>query len=330
VTRQLRIADLRARLAQQADQGAELTSDYRIATEVGRTFLAASRDQAPTLLVPLSEAPAIPGRRGGGFSLKSAERVEFSHSGRRWVQPAATIECTDVAVLDAFLVLVLDIVDRIGPGPEPVQWRTVLEGVEEWQALFARRVPMTAEQQLGLWGELWFIAQSADADAVVSAWLGPSRAAVDFFSGGVGLEIKTSTRRHIHAVSLSQTSAPAGVHDTYLLSIWAGLDPQGGLSVAELADLIFARAADPSEFLRKLAAVGFVPADRTYYESRWRTLQIPLLVRTDDVPTVRGVDPGVSLVRYTVTLGGEPLVPGAVAASVWRKFDILDSSELLQ
>jgi hypothetical protein len=144
-----------------------------IATTVGSAFLARARSGAPTLLIPLDVVPVAVGRRGGGFSLNPAARVVFEYSGRRWEQSAAALECTDIQLSDVFLVLVIDICCRISSTAGNITWRAILAWVEEWQTLLSRRNLLTAEQQLGLWGELWTTSKARDPDSLVSAWRGP-------------------------------------------------------------------------------------------------------------------------------------------------------------
>ena len=174
-------ASLREAIAAVGAPSADEANDYRIATSVGPAFLARARSGAPTLLIPLDVAPVTVGRRGGGFSLTPATRVAFEYAGRRWEQAAATLECTESQLVDAFLVLVVDIARRLASAAGEITWPTILAWVEEWQMLLARRAVLTAEQQLGLWGELWVISKAVNPDPLVAAWRGPEGEAVDFF-----------------------------------------------------------------------------------------------------------------------------------------------------
>ena len=106
-------ASLREAIAAVGAPSTDDANDYRIATSVGPAFLARARSGAPTLLIPLDVAPVTVGRRGGGFSLTPAPRVAFEYAGRRWEQAAAALECTESQLVDAFLVLVVDICRRL-------------------------------------------------------------------------------------------------------------------------------------------------------------------------------------------------------------------------
>lgn len=312
-------ASLREALAAIGTPSADDANDYRIATLVGPAFLARARSGAPTLLIPLDFAPVTVGRRGGGFSLSPAPRVAFEHGGRRWEQAAATLECTESNLVDAFFVLVVDIARRLATAGE-ISWPTILAWVEEWQMLLARRATLTAEQQLGLWGELWVISNATDPDPLVTAWRGPEGEAVDFFFDGVALEVKVSRRAHVHHVSQRQIDLPVGVHKAYLLSVWVGIEPVRGISLAELVDAALARVSDAPSLLKQIALLGYSPLDRDQYATRFTPLETPLWFRAEDVPRVRAIDPGISQVRYVVTLDIDRSLASEVASGLWRHF----------
>lgn len=295
-------------------------NDYRIAASVGQAFLARARSSAPTLLIPLDAAPTTVGRRGGGFALNPLPRVAFEHNGKRWEQAAATLECTDSQLVEVFLVLVVDIADRLASSTSQVAWSDILGWVEEWQMLLARRGLLTEQQELGLWGELWVISRANDIDRLVKAWRGPEREAMDFFLEGIALEVKASRRAHVHHVSQSQLDRPAGVHEGYLLSLWVAVEPSRGVSLGELVDEVLTRVSDPPAVLKQIAAVGYVPLDRDQYATRFLPLESPRWFRSDDVPRVRSFDPGVSQLRYVVTLNPAKALSGELEGRLWSHF----------
>ena len=266
-------------------------NDYRIATSVGPAFLARARSGAPTLLIPLDVAPVTVGRRGGGFSLTPATRVAFEYGGRRWDQAAAALECTESQLVDAFLVLVMDISRRLASSASETTWPTILALVEEWQTLLARRAVLTVEQQLGLWGELWVISKAVNPDPLVAAWRGPEGEATDFFFDGIALEVKVSRRAHVHHVSQRQVDMPVGMHKAYLLSVWVGVEPVRGTSLAELVDTALARVSDAPALLKQVALLGYTPLDRDQYGTRFIPLDPPRWFRAEDVPRVRADRP---------------------------------------
>lgn len=302
--------------AEAPDEGG---GDYILATRVGVAFFGRARTGEASLLVPLTTAPSVAGRRGGGFALRPLATVAFEFEGAGWEQPAAVVECTDPTMIDAFLVLVVDVARRLAMANE-VTWSTVLAFVDEWQALLARRAVMTVERQLGLWAELWLLSISSEPDRLAAAWRGPDGDATDFFVDGSALEVKASRKRHEHHVSLRQVADPVGRHAAYVMSVWIGVDPDRGQSLPELVEGVLARAADGPTLLKRIAQIGYSPADRDHYSTRFIVLDLPLWWHVDDVPRVRQVDPGISQVRYVVALDPERAVADAIATALWQQF----------
>ncbi len=292
--------------------------DFSIAASIGHAFLAKARNGRPALLVPLAGGPAgiAIGRHGGGFSLSPPQSVAFRYSQRRWEQAAATLQCTDERVATAFLVLASDVARRLDESGGDVEWGTLLHWVDEWQALFGRRTVLTADAQLGLWGELWLMSQALPPDRLAEAWRGPTGDSVDFFIDGIGVEVKTSCRPHVHHVSVQQVQAPVGLHESYLVSIWVKPDPAAGISLQDLVDGLLARVTDSAALLRRLGDVGYSPLDRDQYCERFVELDTPLWFVADAVPTVRSIDPGVSSVRYVVRLDSDSALPSELAAEM--------------
>ena len=318
------VAGLRRAFEMVSPPSSAAEEDYRIAASIGCAYLARSRSGTATVLIPLTSETAAIGRRGGGFALSPASIVAFNYEGRRWHQPAACLECTDLALTDTFFVLVLDLVKRFETMDPTKRWPATLEWLEEWQSLLARRSLMTTEQQLGLWGELWFIAQSSNVDVLLSAWRGPDSDAFDFFVDEVGIELKVSRRPHVHHVSQRQVQAPAGDKQAYLLSIWVTPDPMKGVSLAELIDRLVAILEDPPSFLKKISMLGLSMHDRDQYDTRYVMLEEPRWFRAEDVPRIRVLDDGISDLRFVVTLDPDSSLPKSAAHDLWRRFGHLD------
>lgn len=309
--------DFRKALAQLPNR-VEASRDYQIAGAVGPTYLARSPQGAPSLLVPFESVSQGIGRSGGGFSLTSAAKVAFELSGKRWEQPAAILECIEPSLFDIFLVLASDIAQRLSVGT--VTWANLVTCVEDWQELLGKRSALSVESQLGLWGELWLITQSAHPDSLVAAWRGPERDAVDFFLQGVGIEVKTSRQRRVHHISQSQVDRPKGDFHAFVCSIWVGVDPQQGRSLPELVEHSMKSVSDPAELLRLVGSAGYAPIDREQYPVKYLTLDSPLLFRADDVPRVRVADHGISQLRYVVALDQSNALRDDDAAIVWQRF----------
>ena len=291
---------------------------YTLLGEIDGTYPARSRDGLPALVIPVPAiGPTATGRRAAGCELAGHSSLRFAHAGRKWDQPAAVLICNNPEVVDVFAVLATDVVRRLG---RKATWTAVLLIVEEWQALLAPRGRPSAEIELGLWGELWFISQSADVDRAIGGWRGPERDATDFFIAGIAAEVKTTKARRQHHVSLSQVESPVGVHEAWLVSLWLKVDPASKETVPFLVDEILRRASDAGEALRRIARGGFSPVDRHEYTIGFTMLSAPEWYAIADVPRVRVADTGVSHLRYRVSLDEDRCAKPVVAERLRRHF----------
>ena len=143
-------------------------NDYVITGQFANSLLG-SVNGTPSVLFPLANVPSGVSRRGGGFALIPAACVSYEYAGERWEQASAVLECSEANLLHTFVVLAADIIDRAARSQSDFTWQRLVEWVEEWQSLLGKKQLLTAEQQLGLWGELWFISQAAQPDLLVAA-----------------------------------------------------------------------------------------------------------------------------------------------------------------
>src|SRR5262249_33945285 len=106
----------------------------------------------------------------------------------------------------------------------------------------------------------------------------------------------------VHYVSQSQVDAPVGSNESWVISIWVKIDPATSLTVPLLADRILDRASDRGDALRRLVRAGYSPVQRSGYATSFVLLAEPEWYATNDIPRVRAADPGVSQLRYRITL----------------------------
>jgi hypothetical protein len=299
--------------------GELVSNDYVLLDSIDLCFAARSRSGKASFVIPLTEScSSMIGRCASGCELVGYRDLQFVHHDREWSAPAAALVCVDDQLLDVFAVLCADIANRLGSAVPP--WPAVLAIVEEWQALLAPRGRLNAEAELGLWAELWVIEQSIDVTRTLEGWRGPEHDSVDFFIDAMALEVKASRVRRQHQVSQSQVERPAGVHEAWFLSFWAKVDPVGGVSVPELADLILDRAANRASVLRLFALGGYVAADRRAYSQRFILMAEPEWYRAEDIPRVRSADEGVSMLRYRIDLEEAARADEGRARFLWQHF----------
>jgi hypothetical protein len=282
-----------------------LTADYDIVVVEGADLraahLAVSRRGCPSLLVPVPHIGSDSTRLTHGVAVSAATDLEFARGGERWRCPAAVVECRDPRLVRTFAALVGAVVARLGDGPPP-SWATVSSLLSEWERLLGRRQLLTGESELGLWGELWCIARSSRAPAMLEAWRGPEAERIDFLLDGLGIEVKVGRRPGVHMVSQSQVEEPLGDAPVVFVSMYVMVEPLRGYGLPELVREVARQLDDAASFEEKLAAVGYSRDDEGAYNKRYVLLEPTLFYRREDVPRVRAADGGVSDLRYRVEL----------------------------
>jgi hypothetical protein len=296
--------------------------DYIVGRGVAGAFAGLSRSGTPALLLPLEGRVPRVVRSAAGCVLRAAERVDFQVDGRRWVEPAAALECAEPDLLETFAVLAADIAVRSVPAPgRRVRWAYLTELVEQWQALLAAPRVLEVEAEIGLWGELWFILAGTDPRLLVDAWLGPEGTPVDFMRYDRAVEVKASRARLSHHVSQAQVQRPVGAVRAYLLSLWVGIDPTLGMTLAAQVAALRRIVLDSAELLRRLLQAGYHPKHEAAYTRRYILLEPARWFDVLAVPCVRQADPGISGLRYVVHLDESRCLAPDGRDRPWQSFD---------
>lgn len=210
---------------------------------------------------------------------------------------------TDSALRDIFSVLVADVLDAVGPVPEPAgQLRAFLERLRRWEELFSQYVPdgLGPAARQGLYGELWALRWLLDvgkvaAEVALGAWVGPDRAPQDFRFAKAALEIKTtsgsSQTLHIGGLwQLDETQAGP----LFLLHLPLAVSGPGaeGETLPALVNTLAARfAANPAQsarFSQRLLAAGYLHTQAGLYEAEvWRPRPPRLFAVAGDFPRLQ-------------------------------------------
>jgi hypothetical protein len=133
----------------------------------------------------------------------------------------------------------------------PSGLRSAVEGLVE---LFSALQRAAKTSVLGLWGEIFLIGESADADVLLDAWHQLPNDHYDFARGDHRLEVKTTIGRRQHSVSLDQLTPPAGVEVAFASIVTES--STAGSSVIELIAATAARCAAPDAAARLLAGAS--------------------------------------------------------------------------
>lgn len=287
---------------------------YSIRLPLASCFAARGPSGSAALLIPIAGDVDAPGRAFEGVTLDFKSRVRFELPERGWEAAAAVVECVDEELLRTFCVLCSDMAARLARPSGTATTREVIEALWEWENLLRAQARLSDADELGLWGELAFLATLEDIEHGVRAWRGPEGFTVDFFSGGVGVEIKASKARFRHHVSHDQIAAERDF-PTYVVSFWLGTDPTSGRTLPEVVEALDGRVTDVTAWERLLLKAGYRRSSANQYTAKYVILDAPACFREGDVPRVRAADPGVRQLRYVVELESDK----AMLADEWRK-----------
>lgn len=289
---------------------------FTIALGVAKSYFAVDSRGRPSLLIPVASGRAQIGRDIGGLSVSYDAGLRFQIGGREWESAAVELSCLDGALLRTFSALAIDVSSHVA-GPELPSSRAVSDALGQWERLLRARHRLTPQEEIGLWGELWTLARMETPDAAVHAWQGPSHAVIDFLCGSIAIDCKTSTQRLHHCVSQEQLDRPCGDAAMYIVSLWIGCDPMGE-SLSELVSRLDALLSESTTFEAKLLEAGYSRLDSALYRQRFAVLEEPLVFAEAAVPRIRAADPGVSAIRFTVTLDEAKALDAKGAREVLR------------
>jgi hypothetical protein len=192
-----------------------------------------------------------------------------------------------------------------------------LSVLARWRAFWSSTAsPLTHEELLGLFGELWFLhrwigAQSPDS---VESWNGPDGARYDFQWSAASVEVKTaqsgSTGGVVHRIAgLDQLDdPPRGTLYLFSLQVLPDTQSQNTLIalIEELRRSLGAASARILEFDRKLAQTGFSTVDPSIPELRLRVIAEHLYSVSEGFPRLtrrsfaRDVPAGVNGIVYNL------------------------------
>lgn len=247
---------------------------------------------------------------GKGFEVM---RVDPFGDGRTWL----ALSRKESGSPELFAEMVGDVAEAMGIDAvqgEAVVLRSMLRRVRMWQQFMSRGAgPLGAEAELGLAGELYFIARFLDAgissDEVLKGWVGPDDAPQDFLLGDGAIEAKatmSSSGFPVKVGSLEQLDDSI-VSPLFLAAVrFSGGEKGATLSemVAEIEKRLEATPGAIDHLQERLMAAGYSDAHKSQYTRRFEPKERRVLSVTEGFPRLTsGVVPlGVTRALYEINL----------------------------
>lgn len=272
-------------------------------------FVGRDAHEAPVLLLGSRDAPH---GLSAPIRLKGVE-VQFAApcrltlpDGQLAERRLSVVSCvaTEPQLQRYFLQICEAILCLVGPDPSFTQ---VTGAVRRVIDLFQRLLRPPTREIFGLYGELLFIAWSANTHDALRAWRSAPEARYDFALDDLRLDVKASASRvRVHHFSLDQCRPAPGTLGVICSLL---IEPGAGLSLGELVTRIESRVADAPDLQMKLhetvaesLGAGIAEGLRTRYDDRAARASVALFL-AGDVPAPAGpMPPGVTEVRFKADL----------------------------
>jgi len=269
--------------------------------------------------VPSGEQGALAERISRGIRVQTLE-YKVDAAGLREV--FVEIACLEPEGYSALDMVGSEIVDALAKGASIKRIRLIQGVLLKWRKFWSDTPQkiLSKEQQIGLFGELWFLCKwlipRVGAEKAVTMWRGPVGARNDFESEGISIEVKTSGKiDESHQINgLEQLLVPADCK-LYFFSLLVRDEAGASESLVNLVGELKETLADnfllQQRFDGMLAAANFQESDvEQYQKTRFRIRGQGLYLVGDGFPRLipqsiaEGLPKGVHDVKYGLRLDG--------------------------
>jgi len=299
--------------------GERLTVRLAVPSRCEDVFIAvdAARRRYVLVRIPDGESGSIAERASRGIAVQTVEiKVDGTAKTVVFVE-IACLEQTGYAAVD---IVTLELVDALAAGASIGRVRLVQSVLSKWRRFWSGVAQnlLPREKQLGLFGELWFLARwllpAIGSDNAVAMWRGPVGSRNDFERHAWSVEVKTTGKldgtHQIHG--LEQLLEPPGV-ELLLFSLMVRDEASGVESLPKVVSEIRGHLASDhvvlSKFEGMLAAAGYDDAFAVEYDKLKLRIRGQGLYRVKaDFPRLvpasvpAGMPPGVTEVSYSLRL----------------------------
>lgn len=204
--------------------------------------------------------------------------------------------------------------DAAAPEGEASVLKTMLRRVHMWQQFMSRGAgPLSPEAELGLAGELFFMARLLGAgvshESVLSGWVGPDDAPQDFLLGDGAIEVKATMSSSGFPVKIgSLEQLDDAVASPLFLAAVRFTAGEGGSTLPEMVAEVerrFEGETSAADFLReRLMVAGYSEVHASQYSRRFEPKDWRVLLVSKGFPRLTpGVVPaGVTRAVYEINL----------------------------
>lgn len=278
--------------------------------------LNASKQRHVLVVLPDGELGELAERTSRGIAVQTVELRPGGEATKRFIE----IVCLDSQGHAALDTIAQELIEALEAGASIGRLRLVQNVLAKWRRFWSgiAQGVLSKEEQLGLFGELWFLnrwlAPALGVSAAVTMWRGPAGARNDFEAPGLAIEVKTTGRVDgAHVINgLDQLLEPPGGR-LMLFSLLVRDEASGTenlpAQVAEARGLIAADYALQSQFDALLYAAGYDDRLATEYAKLVLRIRESGLYKVAEgfprlVPAslVGGVPVGVRTVEYELRL----------------------------
>jgi hypothetical protein len=253
-------------LESQPPSGERLTARLAVPDSRDDVFIAvdAAGRRYVLVTIPPGEPRELAERVSRGVEVKTVE-MKAGIGARQDFIEIACLEAEGYAALDT---IALEMVEALQAGASIGRVRLVQNVLAKWRRFWAgvSQGLLSKEQQLGLFGELWFLCRwltpATGSSKALHMWRGPVGARNDFEVQGFAIEAKTTGRLDAaHVIhGLEQLLEPPG-GSLFLFSLTVRDEASGSETLPRLVEETRGLLADDvpalSQFESALAAVGY-------------------------------------------------------------------------